>query len=97
MRGRRDEASSSSPCVEAIDGATAAAESGDDVGDGDRLALAVLGVGAGVTDDTVDEAAEGVTDLTVDGAGDALDATTASKAADRAVADGIAVSLQDLL
>lgn len=83
--------------LEAIDSATALAESGDDVLDGDGLALGVFSVGGGISDDTVDEAAEDVTDFTVDGTSDALDTTTASEAADGALRDGGGVSLEDLL
>ena len=83
--------------LEAIDRATALAEGGDDVLDGDGLVLGVLGVGGGIADDGVDEAAEDVADLTVDGASDALDATTAGEAADGALRDGRGVRLEDLL
>ena len=44
--------------------------------------LGVFGVGGGITNDTVDEAAEDITDFTVDGTSDALDTTTAGEAAD---------------
>ena len=83
--------------LEAIDSATTLAESGDDVLDGDGLALGVFSVGGGITNNTVDEAAEDVTDFTVDGTSDALDTTTASEAADGALRDGGGVSLEDLL
>ena len=83
--------------LEAVDRATALAEGGDDVLDGDGLVLGVLGVGGGIADDGVDEAAEDVADLTVDGASDALDATAAGEAADGALRDGRGVRLEDLL
>merc|ERR1719359_1919997 len=83
--------------LETVDSTTALAEGGDDVLDGDGLVLGVFGVGGGITNDTVDEAAEDITDFTVDGTGDALDTTTASEAADGALRDGGGVSLEDLL
>jgi len=83
--------------LETVDSTTALAEGGDDVLDGDGLVLGVFGVGGGITNDTVDEAAEDITDFTVDGTSDALDTTTASEAADGALRDGGGVSLEDLL
>ena len=83
--------------LETVDGTAALAEGGDDVLDGDGLVLGVLGVGGGITDDAIDEAAEDVTDFSVDGAGDALDTTAAGEAADGALRDGGGVGLEDLL
>ena len=86
-----------SSCSVAVESAAAAAESGDDVSDGHGLLLRVLGVGGGITDDTVDEAAEDVADFTEDGGGDALDTATAGEAADGAGGDGGTVALEDFL
>ena len=65
--------------------------------DGDGLVLGVFSVGGGITNNTIDEAAEDVTDFTVDGTGDALNTTTAGEAADGALRDGGGVGLEDLL
>ena len=83
--------------LETVDGTTALAEGGDDVLDGDGLVLGVFSVGGGITNDTVDEAAEDITDFTVDGTSDALNTTTAGEAADGALRDGGGVGLEDLL
>ena len=83
--------------LEAVDGAAALAESGDDVLNGDGAALGVLSVRGGITDDGVSEGADARADLAVDGAGDALDATAAGEAADGALGDAGGVALQDLL
>jgi len=52
--------------TETVQGAALALESVDDVEGGDGLALGVLGVGDGVTDDTLEEGLENTAGLLVD-------------------------------
>ena len=52
--------------TETVKGTALALESVDDIEGGDRLALGVLGVGNGVTDDTLEEGLEDTTCLLVD-------------------------------
>ena len=52
--------------TETVEGAALTLESVDDVEGGDGLALGVLGVGDGVTDDTLEEGLEDTTGLLVD-------------------------------
>jgi hypothetical protein len=59
--------------TETVQGAALALESVDDVEGGDGLALGVLSVGDGVTDDTLEEGLEDTTGLVVDHWRDALD------------------------
>jgi hypothetical protein len=73
-----------------------ALESVDNVEGGDGLALGVLGVGDGVTDDTLEEGLEDTAGLLVDHGGDTLDTTTASETADSGLGDTLDVVTQDL-
>ena len=68
----------------------------DNVEGGDGLALGVLSVGDGVTDDTLEEGLEDTAGLLVDHGGDTLDTTTAGKTADRRLGDTLDVVAQDL-
>jgi hypothetical protein len=52
--------------TETVQGAALALEGVDDIERGDRLALGVLGVGDGVTDDTLEEGLEDTASLLVD-------------------------------
>ena len=52
--------------TEAVEGTALALESVDNVEGGDGLALGVLSVGDGVTDDTLEEGLEDTTGLLVD-------------------------------
>jgi hypothetical protein len=52
--------------TETVQGAALSLESVDDVQRGDGLALGVLGVGDGVTDDTLEEGLENTTGLFID-------------------------------
>ena len=52
--------------TETVEGAAGALEGVDDVEGGDGLALGVLSVGDGVTDDTLEEGLENTTGLLVD-------------------------------
>ncbi len=68
----------------------------DDVEGSDGLALGVLGVGDGVTDDVLEEVAENSARLLVDQAGDTLDTSTARKAADGGLGDALDVVAKNL-
>ena len=82
--------------TESVDGAALTLEGVDDVEGGDGLALGVLGVGDGVTDDVLEEVAENGAGLLVDQAGDALDTSTASQTADRGLGDSLDVITKNL-
>ena len=82
--------------AESVEGASLALERVDDVHGGDGLALGVLGVGDGVTDDVLEENLEHATSLLVDEARDTLDATTTGKTADSRLGDALDVVTQDL-
>jgi hypothetical protein len=71
-------------------------ESVDDIERSDGLALGVLSVGDGVTDDTLEEGLEDTTGLLVDHGGDTLDTTTAGKTTDSGLGDTLDVVAQDL-
>jgi hypothetical protein len=73
-----------------------ALESVDNVEGGNGLALGVLGVGDGITDDTLEEGLEDTASLLVDHGGDTLDTTTASETADSGLGDTLDVVAQDL-
>jgi hypothetical protein len=73
-----------------------ALESVDNVKRRDGLALGVLSVGDGVTDDTLEEGLEDTAGLLVDHGGDTLDTTTASETADSGLGDTLDVVTQDL-
>lgn len=63
---------------------------------GDGLALGVLAVGDGVTDDVLEEDLQDTASLFVDQARDTLDATTASQTADSRLGDALDVVTKDL-
>jgi hypothetical protein len=71
-------------------------ESVDDIERSDGLALGVLSVGNGVTDDTLEEGLEDTTGLLVDHGGDTLDTTTAGKTTDSGLGDTLDVVTQNL-
>lgn len=73
-----------------------ALESVDNVEGGDGLALGVLSVGDGVTDNTLQEGLENTAGLLVDHSGDTLDTTTASETADSGLSDTLDVVAQNL-
>ena len=81
---------------EAVQGLALALEGIDDVERGDGLALGVLSVGDGITDDVLKEDLEDTAGLLVDQTRDTLDTTTASKAADSRLGDTLDVITQDL-
>ena len=68
----------------------------DNVKSGDGLALGVLSVGDGITDDVLKEDLEDTAGLLVDEAGDTLDTTTASKTADGGLGDALDVVAKNL-
>ena len=71
-------------------------ESVDDIEGGDGLALGVLGVGDGVTNDTLEEGLQDTTSLLVDHGRDTLDTTTTSETADGWLGDTLDVVAQNL-
>jgi hypothetical protein len=82
--------------TETVEGAALPLESVDNVEGGDGLALGVLSVGDGITDDGLEEGLEDTTGLFVDHGGDTLDTTTASETADSGLGDTLDVVTQDL-
>lgn len=82
--------------AETVEGTALALERVDDIQRGDGLALSVLGVGDGVTDDGLKEGLEHTAGLLVDHGGDTLDTATASQTADGGLGDTLDVVAQDL-
>ena len=82
--------------AEAVQSAALAFQRVDDVHGGDRLALGVLAVGDGITDDVLQEHLQDTTGLLVDEARDALHTTTASQAADGGLGNALDVVTQYL-
>jgi len=82
--------------TETIQSTALALESVDDVEGGDGLALGVLGVGDGITDDTLEEGLENTTGLFVDHGRDTLDTATTSETTDGRLGDTLDVVTQDL-
>ena len=77
--------------TESVEGAALAFQGIHHVHGSDRLALGVLGVGDGITDDVLQEYLEHTTGLFVDEAGDALHAATTSKTTDGRLGDALDV------
>ena len=82
--------------TETVQGTALALEGVDNVEGGDGLALGVLSVGDGITDDGLEEGLENTASLFVDHGGDTLDTTTASETADSGLGDTLDVVTQDL-
>ena len=68
----------------------------DNVERSNSLALGVLSVGDGVTDNTLEEGLENTAGLLVDHGRDTLDTTTTSETADSGLGDTLDVVTQDL-
>jgi hypothetical protein len=71
-------------------------ESVDDIERSDGLALGVLSVCDGITDDTLEEGLENTAGLLVDHGWDTLDTTTASETADSGLGDTLDVVAENL-
>ena len=82
--------------TETVEGPALALEGVDHVEGGDGLALGVLGVGDGITDDTLEEGLEDTTGLLVDHGGDTLDTATTGQTTDGRLGDSLDVVTQDL-
>jgi hypothetical protein len=82
--------------TETVQGTALALESVDNVERSNGLALGVLGVGDGVTDDGLQEGLEDTAGLLVDHGRDTLDTATASETADSGLGDTLDVVTQDL-
>jgi len=82
--------------AEAVQSATLAFESVDNVHGGDRLAFGVFGVRHSVTNDVFQEDLENASGLLVDEAGDALDTATASQTTDGGLGDALDVVAKNL-
>jgi hypothetical protein len=91
LRGKRKRLT-----AEAVEGAALPLEGVDDVERGDSLALGVLGVGDGVTDDTLEEGLEDTAGLLVDHGGNTLDTATTSETADGGLGDTLDVVAKNL-
>jgi hypothetical protein len=87
--GFEGERSTHDLAAKAVQGAALALERVDDVERSHSLALGVLSVGDGVTDDVLQEDLEHAAALLVDEAADALHTTTASQTADRRLGDAL--------
>jgi hypothetical protein len=82
--------------TETVEGAALPLESVDNVERGDGLALGVLSVGDGVTDNTLEEGLEDTTGLLVDHGRDTLDTTTACETTDSGLCDTLNVVTKNL-
>jgi hypothetical protein len=82
--------------TETVQGAALALQGVDDIERCDRLALGVLGVGDGVTDDTLQEGLQDTTGLLVDHGRDTLDTTTTCETTDSGLRDTLDVVTQNL-
>jgi len=82
--------------AEAVEGAALPLEGVDNVEGGDGLALGVLGVGDGVTDDTLEEGLEDTAGLLVDHGRDTLDTATTGETADGGLGDALDVVTKNL-
>jgi len=82
--------------AEAVEGAAGALESVDDIESSDGLALGVLAVGDGVTDDVLEEDLENTTGLLVDETRDTLHTTTTSETADHGLGNTLDVIAKNL-
>ena len=80
---------------ETVQGAALTFQCVDDVHGGDGLALGVLGVGDGITDDVLEEDLEYTASLLVDETRDSLHSTTASQTTDCRLRDTLDVITQD--
>ena len=82
--------------AKAVEGSSLALEGIDNIEGGDSLALGVLGVGDGVTDDVLEEDLEDGASLLVDETRDALDTTTTGETTDGRLGDALDVVAKDL-
>ncbi len=82
--------------TEAVQGLALALEGIDDVKSSDGLALRVLSVGDGITNDVLEEDLENTARLLVDEAGDTLDTATASETANGGLGDALNVVTKNL-
>lgn len=82
--------------TETVKGAALSLESVDDVQRGDGLALGVLSVGDGVTDDTLEESLENSAGLLVDHGRNTLDTATTSETSDSGLGDTLNVVTENL-
>jgi len=76
---------------ESVEGASLTLQRVDDVHGGDGLALGVLRVGDGVTDDVLKEHLEDATSLLVDESRDTLHSSSARQTTDRRLGDALDV------
>ena len=82
--------------AESVEGTALTLQGVDYVHGGDGLALGVLGVGDGITDDVLEEYLQDSTGLLVDEAADTLDTTTAGQTTDCWLGDTLDVITQHL-
>jgi len=82
--------------AETVKGTALALEGVDDVKGGDGLALGVLGVRDGITDDALEEGLEDTAGLLVDHGRDTLDSTTTGETADGRLGNTLNIVAKDL-
>jgi len=82
--------------TETVEGAALALEGVDDIKGGNSLALGVLSVGDGITDNTLEECLEDTTGLFVDHRADTLYTTSAGKTTDGRLCDTLDVITKNL-
>ena len=82
--------------TETVEGAALALEGVDHIERGHGLALGVLGVGDGVTDDTLEEGLENTAGLLVDHGRNTLDTATTSETTDSGLGDTLNIVAQNL-
>ena len=80
--------------TESVKSSALSLERVDDVKSGDGLALGVLSVGDGVTDDVLQEGAEHESGLVIDQRRDSLDTATSGESSDRGLGDAHDGSLE---
>jgi len=82
--------------TETVEGTALALESVDDIKRSDGLALGVLSVGDGITDDTLEEGLENTAGLLVDHGRNTLDTTTTCETTNGGLGNTLDVVTQDL-
>jgi hypothetical protein len=76
-------------CAKSVEGSALSLESVDDVHSGDGLSSGVLGVGDGVSDDSLEEVLQDLSGVLVDEVRDSLDSTSSGESSDGGFGDAL--------